>query len=84
LDKERSFHYMNDINVLWFKFSWSLITFDVHSLFLVKQWGYALSFSVLVLNAKGEYIKGQSNWIDHHLKFLKNLRSKLVFLSKPS
>jgi hypothetical protein len=31
----------------------------------------ATSFFVFVLNAKGGEIKGQSNWINHHLEFLK-------------
>ena len=31
----------------------------------------ATSFFVFVLNAKGGEIKGQSNWINHHLEILK-------------
>jgi hypothetical protein len=39
---------------------------------LVRQWERPLSFSVLVLNAKGLEIRGQTKWTNHHLSFKKS------------
>jgi hypothetical protein len=67
LDKERRFHYITVSKVL------SLLL-ALHSPFLVRQRERPHSFSVLVLNAKGGEIRGQSNWTNHHLSFKKSFQ----------
>jgi hypothetical protein len=52
---------------------------------LVRQWCFkAASFSILVLNAKGGEIKGQSNRINYHLGISKIIVLSTCFISKPS
>jgi hypothetical protein len=50
----------------------------------VRQWGLkAKNDPVLVLDAKGGEIKGQSNkWISYHLRILKVVELELFDLSK--
>jgi hypothetical protein len=50
----------------------------------VRQWGLkAKNDPVLVLDAKGGEIKGQSNkWISYHLRILKIVELELFDLSK--
>jgi hypothetical protein len=46
---------------------------------LVRQWGErANNDPVLVLNAKGGEIKGQSRWISYHLRILKIVELELL------
>jgi hypothetical protein len=46
---------------------------------LVRQWGLrAKNDPVLVLNAKGGEIKGQSKWINYHLRILKIVELALL------
>jgi hypothetical protein len=45
----------------------------------VRQWGErANNDPVLVLNAKGGEIKGQSRWISYHLRILKIVELELL------
>jgi hypothetical protein len=45
----------------------------------VRQWGLrAKNDPVLVLNAKGGEIKGQSKWINYHLRILKIVELALL------
>jgi hypothetical protein len=50
----------------------------------VRQWGLrAKNDPVLVLDAKGGEIKGQSNkWISYHLRIFENSRVRTFDLSK--
>jgi hypothetical protein len=82
LDKGRRFHFINGIKALCFKPPLFLIAFGFHSLFWCGNGVRPLSLSVLVLNAKGGEIKGQRNWIDHHLSFKHFLTLNLCFLFK--
>jgi hypothetical protein len=50
----------------------------------VRQWGYRAKIDpVLVLDAKGEENKGQSNkWISYNLRDFENSKIELCVLSK--
>jgi hypothetical protein len=49
----------------------------------VSQWGYwAKSYPILVLNAKGGEIKGQSKWISQPLVNFKNVEVETLYLIK--
>jgi hypothetical protein len=56
-----------------------LLLFDI----LVRQWGNrAKNYLVLVLNAKGGEIKGQSKWISQPLVNFENSRVRICSSSK--